>query len=446
MRLLNYIALSLFALVGFISCEMREEIKSGKEGVDMGLLELSVQAKSPAVTKAASVSTDDFPVSIVGKSVDGEEVERNYDAVADLPESILLPVGSYSVVSHTKGVLEKKLEAPYYKGSSDMEIKKDITSSAKVTCKMQNSRIQLNYSSEFLAKFTEWTIMLDDGSETALSVQETSANASASPAPIYWYFGEGGAETVTLNIRAKTIEGNTVTMAPYVFKKEDAKEKYDDVDNPNFTGGEALIIDLKPGNEEDPTTGTVKSISVTISVIFENHNEAVDIPVEDKEETKPDPDPDPTPEDKAPSLSCDAFENGVKYSMTKQDWPATTDVVISASEGIASMKVIIEGGNPGFSSSVKDLNFTGEGRELIGDADLSESLGMAMPAEGDTEYTFPIAGFYTMMNIYGPTIDTDATTGIGNAPDGKESHVFKITITDKKGQTASAELRVTISK
>ena len=117
MRLLNYIALSLFALVGFISCEMREEIKSGKEGVDMGLLKLSVQAKSPAVTKATSVSTDDFPVSIVGKSVDGEEVERNYDAVADLPESILLPVGTYSVVSHTKGVLEKKLEAPYYKGS-----------------------------------------------------------------------------------------------------------------------------------------------------------------------------------------------------------------------------------------------------------------------------------------------------------------------------------------
>ena len=149
MRLLNYIALSLFALVGFISCEMREEIKSGKEGVDMGLLKLSVQAKSPAVTKATSVSTDDFPVSIVGKSVDGEEVERNYDAVADLPESILLPVGTYSVVSHTKGVLEKKLEAPYYKGSSDMEIKKDITSSAKVTCKMQNSRIQLNYSSDF---------------------------------------------------------------------------------------------------------------------------------------------------------------------------------------------------------------------------------------------------------------------------------------------------------
>lgn len=57
-------------------------------------------------------------------------------------------------------------------------------------------------------------------------------------------------------------------MAPYVFKKEDAKEKYDDVDNPNFTGGEALIIDLKPGNEEDPTTGAVTGISVTISVIL----------------------------------------------------------------------------------------------------------------------------------------------------------------------------------
>ncbi|WP_455632684.1 DUF4493 domain-containing protein [Parabacteroides sp.] len=167
MRLLNYIALSLFALVGFVSCEMREEIKSDKDGMEMGLLELSVQAKSPVVTKATVVSTDDFPVTIVGKSVDGEEVERNYDAVADLPESILLPVGTYSVVSHTKGKLDKQMAVPYYKGSSDMEIKKDITSSANVTCRMQNSRIQLKYSTEFLAKFTEWTIMLDDGSETA---------------------------------------------------------------------------------------------------------------------------------------------------------------------------------------------------------------------------------------------------------------------------------------
>lgn len=437
MRLLNYIALSLFALVGFISCEMREEIKSGKEGVDMGLLELSVQAKSPAVTKAASVSTDDFPVSIVGKSVDGEEVERNYDAVADLPESILLPVGTYSVVSHTKGVLEKKLEAPYYKGSSDMEIKKDITSSAKVTCKMQNSRIQLNYSSEFLAKFTEWTIMLDDGSETALSVQETSANASASPAPIYWYFGEGGAETVTLNIRAKTIEGNTVTMAPYVFKKEDAKEKYDDVDNPNFTGGEALIIDLKPGKEEDPTTGAVTGISVTISVIFENHNEAVDIPVEDKEETKPDPDPEG---DVSVALPAD-FTYSKNDESTK---PTSADAILKASAGMKSALVKIVTDNDGFKTVLQAAAFDEPGalltganlignqgiQELFDLLELKEANGSAKqtPVEGATEYIFPIATFFTFLDMF---------TG---------THQFYITLTDINDKEVEKVLTITITE
>lgn len=440
MRLLNYIALSLFALVGFISCGMREEIKSGKEGVDMGLLKLSVQAKSPAVTKATSVSTDDFPVSIVGKSVDGEEVERNYDAVADLPESILLPVGTYSVVSHTKGVLEKKLEAPYYKGSSDMEIKKDITSSAKVTCKMQNSRIQLNYSSEFLAKFTEWTIMLDDGSETALSVQETSANASASPAPIYWYFGEGGAETVTLNIRAKTIEGNTVTMAPYVFKKEDAKEKYDDVDNPNFTGGEALIIDLKPGNEEDPTTGAVTGISVTISVIFENHNEAVDIPVEDKEETKPDPTPDPDEGAVSVTLPKD-FTYSLSGTPAK---PASADAIMKASAGIKSALVRIVTDNEGFKATLQDAAFDEPGALLLGanlignqgiqnlfdSLELKEADGSAKktPVEGATEYTFPIATFFNFLDIFAGT------------------HEFYITLTDMNDKVVEKVLTITITE
>ena len=51
-----------------------------------------------------------------------------------------------------------------------------------------------------------------------------------------------------------------------------------------------------------------------------------------------------------------------------------------------------------------------------------------------------------MVRQKGTESRVNTSPGIGNAPDGKESHVFKITITDKKGQTASAELRVTISK
>lgn len=440
MRLLNYIAFGLFTLAGITSCEMREEIWGNVDGKsEMGVLELSVHAQSPVVTKAA-VSTDDFPVSIVGKSEGLEDVVKNYEAVADLPESILLPVGTYSVVSHTKGEIGKKMASPYYKGSADLEIEKDIKKSAKVTCKMQNSRIQLNYNTEFLAKFTSWTITLDDGSETALVFKETSANASVSPVPVYWYFGESGAETVTLNITAVTTTGNTVTMAPYVFKKEDAAEKYDDIDNPNFTGGDALIIDLKPGEESDPVTGEVTGISVTVSIVFENHDEAVDIPVEDKGETKPDPDPTPDPGDVSVTLPAD-FTYSKSGSPAR---PASADAIMKATAGMKSALVRIDTDNEDFKAVLRDATYDTPGallagaelignkgiKELFDSLELKDDEGNAKqtPVAGATEYIFPIAAFFDFL---------EAFTG---------AHSFYITLTDKNDKTVEKVLTITITE
>ena len=52
-----------------------------------------------------------------------------------------------------------------------------------------------------------------------------------------------------------------------------------------------------------------------------------------------------------------------------------------------------------------------------------------MPQDGDTSYTFPVGGFFPILQSMG------ATTGDG--------HVFNITVTDANGQ-ASASLNVAV--
>ena len=105
------------------------------------------------------------------------------------------------------------------------------------------------------------------------------------------------------------------------------------------------------------------------------------------------------------------------------------------------------GGNEGFQGVCDDMGFTD--RELVGDTELGDMLSglgvnLPMPTANSTNYTFPVGTFYPMMNIYGPTVDADEMDGY--KPDGRESHVFQITVEDEAGQKASANLSVTIKK
>ena len=436
MKILTHTLYIVLILIGLSSCEMREEILGHTDKVETGSLELTVDAKTPHETKAG-ISTADFPVTIVSMANENYEVAKQFPAVSEMPQSVLLPVGKYYVLSHSKGDIAKRMEVPYYKGGTNLDILKDVVSSANVVCRMLNSRIEIKYSAEFIAKFKSWNITLNDGSETALSIKNTDATK-----PIYWFFGEKGAETVTLHIRATTNEGNSILMPPYVFRKTDAG--YADINNPNFVGGDALIINLKPGKESDPTSGKVTDISVTLNVLFENHDELVEIPVEDKVVEPDAPVVPDQPETEGPTLTCDAFNTGVEYSIEAGNMPQT-EISVSTPKGLKSMQVTIEGGNEGFSAVMNDMNFVN--RELVDDTELESLLGgvgvtLQMPKANDRDYKFPIGQFYMLMNIYGSTVDSEGEEN----PDGKDAHVFKIRVEDQQGKVVNAELSVKIKK
>ena len=389
------------------SCEMKNELTGSlTDKADTGALELGVSVKQPVSQTRADVSgidTNTFPITVKGTSTGVDTIVRSYNTLAEMPASITVPVGTYSVSSHTPGTLEKKMANPYYAGDTEVSVTKNITSTVEVVCRMANSRIQLNYGDDFKKAFSEWTITIDDGSEMALSYTQENLK----PEAVYWYFGDN-VTAIKVNITAKTTAGNTVTQSQ-TFRKADASENYEEVGD-NFTGGDALQINM--GTVES-ATGTVTGITINTHITFEDESESVEIPTtgdDDKEE------PTPEPGEGTPTVTCigkinsdatsesNIFETGVNYSIAAKNWP-TTDVLISTPAGLKSLKVTIIGGNKGFQDIATDMNFNNH--EMIGSSlgDILESVGgsLPMPEEGMTSYTFPVGQFYVMMELYGPT-------------------------------------------
>lgn len=450
MRRINIIAAGTMTLALLASCEMKEELwGSSDNNKETGSVELTVSTRRPAdMTRVLNEETKDFPVKIAGKeNSETADVVREFSTVASMTSAVILPVGEYVVYSHTPGDIAKKMPSPYYDGNATLTISKGITSSIEVVCKMKNSRIQMQYGDDFKAAFQSWTITIDDGNNSVLSYTEAAGNDGSTP--IYWYFEEEKINAIKVNIRAKTKDGNTVSESR-IFKKSDASESYENISD-FFGGGDAVVIKM---GAIAASSGYVTGITINTDISFEDVNgETVTIPVDGESIIiTPDPEPEPEPSDDAPSFSCidngvDIFQTGISYSMSAADWNSNLKILINTPKKMKSLKVTIVGGNEGFSGTVDEMGFTD--RELVGDTELESLLGglgvnVPMPKAGVTSYEFPIGQFFTMMNIYGPTVDADQTE---YDPDGKEYHTFSLTVTDEAGNTTGpVKLNVTIKK
>lgn len=422
MKLQNALLAGAIAIAALSSCSSEDVLDAMGQ---TGKMKLAVDIVKPQ--PRATTEVTDFPVTIYDAS--GAQV-ANYNTVAEVPASIVLEVGNYTVESHTPGAIAKKMAAPYYKGTQPVEILKDITSEANVTCKMQNSLITVNYGEEFRSVFASWEITLDDGSETALSFTNSSATNST-----YWYFGEEGAAQLTVNFRGITTEGSTIS-ARYILTKDQADESYND-DRPNFCGGDAITINFQP---TESTEGNVTSITINADVTFTETNENVNIDVVDKPgfiEGGGGEDPGPQPGgDDAITLNLPA---DISYpAFTIPEDPSLGNTYIAAEAGLKSITVSILSTSADMNSSLADLNkeysvdFIG-GAEIVGNqnvVELFQSLGQTLevPAEGDKEYTFPVGNFFGFLMVLAG------------------EHTFNLTVTDMDGNTKSGKIKITVTE
>ena len=423
MKIYNNILAGTLTLMAFASC-MSEDLESKfTAGGDQGTLELGVELLQPA---RRDVSTVNFPVVI--KDASGSVV-KEYATVAEVPASIVMAVGSYTVESHTPGEIAKSMPNPYYKGASDVEIVKDVTSPVNVVCKMANSQVNINYDEEFRNVFTAWEVTIDDGSETALSFTQSSTTNT-----IYWYFGEAGVKQLVVNFRGTTTTGNTIAARNVLTKNQSSTGGYDD-DNTNFTGGDLITLNFAP---TESTEGKITGITLSANVVFDETAEDVNVGVIDVPGLN-----DPTGGGDNPgggdtegitlNLPADiAMAVGGAAALDK----SLGDTYIAAGAGLKSIMVRIESDSEDMNGSLGDLSeqygvdFLA-GAEIVGNQNvvsLFESLGqkLSVPAEGDKEYTFPIGNFFGFLQLL---------TG---------KHRFHLTVTDMNGNTQSGSLLITV--
>lgn len=431
--------------IGLVSCEMKDEI-FGNDAVptETGLVELGVAVDDKTnvvITKAdatgggdeigSSVDPSDFPVIFTLKTNENYKKEFTYSEIAG--KTVELPIGTYEVVSHTSGEMQPKMSYPYYKGNAELVVNEGVTEQAEVICKMQNSRILMVYPETFKEEFSEWAITIDDGTSNTLTFEYKNDNQNLNNEAVYWAISEN-CPALTISIKATTKTGAAVSDSRKVTKPDGA----------NWMGGDALTITMKPIEDN---TGNVSGITINVSAFFETENgDVIEAPLgDDDTETPTDPDggDDDTPTTPE-GLSLTMPNNGnISYSISKGDMPSKADVTIHASEGIQSLNVKITTTNVGFQLVLDDLvdsglDFKNGGVEVVNNKELGKILGFFAGGEtiefpdlmpGDKDYVFPIASFFTLLNVYGEGV-----------------HTFKIELTDTSTASINDELVVTINE
>lgn len=431
-------------LFGLASCEMKDEIL-GRDPMtgDTGTLSLSVETGK--VTRGTTDQVDQFPVVITGKDV---EYTKKFDSYAELKQAgkVKLPVGTYTIEACSPGEFKSEMTEPFYGGEQEVKIQKDVTSETSVVCTMQNVKISIELTDEFLATYQDWTITVTDKKQNGHAETYTKAEDGETPAPVYWKMDEG-VETIYINGTAKTNGGEDVTISGTA-KKSNLPE-FEEGDDIYFVGGDELKIDFTPVKVEGSTPGIEKDgIQITITLFNSEKNKNVEIPVNPGTDGGDTEEPG-TGEDGGDEGGEDGDGGGETAAGPTISFPQSTytlpddadknaNATITAEAGLKSVKVEIIAGNDVFGGAINAM-FKGENPfELIGNEELSavfESMHIQLPEANDTEYNFPVGNFFSLLadDSFGPTTTVDG-------------HIFEITVTDQNGKTVSGKLNVIVTE
>lgn len=423
------------AIAGLASCT-NEDFPKGEQG-HMKLHNVAIA--EPAGTRANSAYTDeqlaampkatDYPIEIYDAQ---NNLVKRYETASQFPsEGIPMNVGNYTVESHTTGILQKKMTSPYYKGTEPISIQTGIVTDVDVVCKMQNSKIQVNYSKEFTDLYRTWTITIDDGSETALMFNNEDGD---NPVPVYWFF-EGDVESLTVQFQGILDSDGAPVTDTKVLSKDNFQRPYADDDSQTFTGGDQLIFNFEPS---EATTGEM-GITLTATITFDETEESVTVYLTDKnlkdDEGGEGGEGGDTPPvgDETPSLECTGGWN-VSFSASEDEENLPmTEVVVKTPKGLKSLKVTVTGGNAGFGNATGFL----QDLEIIGSEDLGDIFdgvdGAELPKTGDKLYKFPVYAFYSMIQMFGAT-------------DAGKAHEFYMVAEDMDGTVKDGTLKITVTQ
>ncbi|MBR5480111.1 MAG: DUF4493 domain-containing protein [Bacteroidaceae bacterium] len=396
-----------------------------------GSMSLNVDKLVPSATRAGEeVNPDEFPVAIYYLA-DNKEFE-SYNRADQVPTKIQMPVGEYYAVAHTPGELKKKMDKPYYTGRDEFEIIQGTNTESTVTCRMANGKFTVSFEADFANVFTQWTISIDDGTETAIIYTDKDG---LQPTPMYLTYEEN-VDVLNVNFVGTTASGNKITASNKLTKKN-ASNQYDS-DDEFFSGGDCIEINFAP---VESTEGDITDITLKADIKFEESEKTFEMEVEDnitdnggEEEGGDTPGGDNSGEGDDSAITLELPKN---MTVTGDTDPSLGDTKITAENGIQSIIVRVTSTSEDMTGALAELGGTYEGIDFENGTEVVSNEGLEsmfsdlnsplnVPAAGEKEYVFPIGKFFSFLLLL------------------PGDHTFILTVTDMNGNTKDGQLTLTI--
>lgn len=291
MKQSKYIIIGCLSLMlGFSSCEMKDELVGDKEtATQMGTLEVDLASVynngEIVVGRANNTATDNGDVEgsfseedtnvdnytlIITNTDTQTEVEKGL--VKDLKGedgklSFPLEAGKYNVKAYNyDGANVNVSERPYFEGSTDFTIEGGKGASVPLTCKLACIEVALKLTDSFKEAFKDnYSIMVDNGD--GVNYEFTNANIGTK----YYFKTPANKNSLNVSVKATSEEGNPIDMKYTVQKPGDAEGNL-----ANLEGGDAFLINLT----EAGATDSYVQIGISVDLTFTPDGSSFEIPIE----------------------------------------------------------------------------------------------------------------------------------------------------------------------
>lgn len=352
-------------LIGFVSCNEEKSTVSGQ-----GYLYLGVEKNVTMQTKAVDPV---LAVAILNATEDTVKYIADFEA-EKASEGILLDAGSYQVVVASGKKDSAAWELPNFYGKTACEIKANQVTSAKVTCKIANTKVTVDYSDDFKKYFADYSTKVSNSSGSLTYAKGETRGGFFAP------------EKLLTQLKLTNTDGEQFELKR---EYEDIQERYHyklyfklsgDPDNPDDSG--------EAGGKFDDITVDESADTVVVSI---------PIKVEDLENIK------------APEFTLEGFGENNNLEAKKEEFVGSSLKLIAIC-GVEQLLVSIESdsliGRTGIPSSFDLANLDAETRTKL------ESIHFPIPEniKGATDLTFDLMEMSNILVSFDDKIQTHRFT------------------------------------
>lgn len=371
---------------------------------------------TPGVKTTNVVDVKDFRVRIW----QGETLYKSYAKYSDVPSTIEIDPGSYTIDAGTTDDKEAAFNQPIYMGQNDFSVQAGKVSSVNLVCTLTNMKITIKCSDKFFREINddfEFVVRNNNNAFLVFTKKEIDNGTSG-------YF-KVSAVTITLK-GTKRLDNSEISHTVEL--------------------GEGAAKDHHILNFDVQETGGVEigKDGITVDYTVNNKDVEITIPGEDENPVNPPVDPveppvDPPADEYIPVITGNGIGTPLRLS-DAQASEAAVQATVSTKNGKTIQSLIVEINSPylteeflggvGFPTRFDLANFTNDeaGQTLKG---LIAELGLIdpdVPVKGLESYSFSIGAFMALI--------------ASNENGQDETHEFIITVLDSDGKSKTDTLTV----